>query len=185
MKTFIYEELVDAGVPAADLANGGLAYTDSQTGKRYFSLNDTWIELPQPIPANTPLVVARVNLINQQAAIPETAFYTPTEDGFYQVLWYASVTQASNGTGTLGGATGFQIRSTDADSNFTFLTLPANNPTAFVQTNIGTTNGERISGVINCWAKAGVNIEYAFDYASDGLGGDELKYNLHIVILKL
>lgn len=130
----------------------------------------------------TPL--ATVDLVNQQAAIPGTALFTPTEDGFYQVSYYASVTQPSDNTGTLGGQNGFTITSTDADSDISTSSPQADVANAFVQTQDGN-SPNRISGVVNCWAKSGVSIDYAFDYTSDGGGGLEMQYNLHIVLYKL
>lgn len=129
--------------------------------------------------------LATVNLVNQQAAIAQTSLFTPTVDGFYQVSWYASVTRVSSNTGTLGGTQGFRLYATDADTNVNKTSLEANNIAGFGQTGDGTTNNQLISGVINCWAKAGQPIEYSFDYLSDGGGLDEMQYNLHIVLRKL
>jgi hypothetical protein len=46
-----------------------------------------------PVPPLTPLIVAKGKVLNQNAPVPTTTIYTPTQDGLFRLSVYGTVSQ--------------------------------------------------------------------------------------------
>lgn len=115
---------------------------------------------------------AQANLPGQTAAIAPTTIYAVPADGLYRVNYVAKVTTPASVSSVLGGAVGFQIVYTDADDSV--VVTSAANPVS----NLNTTQAQ-VNGVLIANAKAGSNIQFAFDYTSVGTA---MAYALHVLV---
>ena len=116
----------------------------------------------------------RANLTAQAAAITATTLYavTASNPGVYRVSWDAVVTQAATTSSTLGGANGFQVTYTDADTGVSVTT--AASPTSTGNT-VGTTAIGGTLPPIN--VKASTTIQFTFGYTSSG--ATPMQFALH------
>lgn len=118
--------------------------------------------------------VQLVDLTAQTAAISATTILAVTSSGFYQVNWVATITTAASVSAVLGGATGFQVKYTDADDSV----VKTSNPTTLTVSSVNAT-GTSISGAFSGYCKTGTNLQYLFGYTS---AGTAMAYNLHITV---
>ncbi len=134
----------------------------------------------QDITGTIPMAVGTpVNLTAQGAAIAATTLYAVPADGFYQVCWNASVTQAATTSSTLGP---FQIRYTNVPNNVV-KTWPSSNILNVNQANTNTTATGIIAGNTTVYAKSGTNIQYIMGYTSSG--ATPMQYELNITVIKI
>lgn len=164
-------------------ATGGTATTDER-----MRLTTTGVAIHEKIEKynnistvsnGVPSEYATVDLIAQTAAIGATTAYAvpATGAGMYRVSWVATVTTAASVSSVLGGATGFQVRYTDADDSVVKTTDPA---ISSVNVSVLNTTATTISGVMVVFAKASTNLQYLFGYTSVGV--TPMAYNLHVKV---
>ena len=127
------------------------------------------------VSGGVPAEYATVDLTGQTAAIGATTIYAVPASGagMYRISYVAKVTAVASTSSVLGGASGFQVRYTDATDSVVVTTA------AGPLSNLNTTQAQ-VNGVIVVYAKASTNIQYLFDYTS--VNAAEMAYNLHVKV---
>jgi hypothetical protein len=131
------------------------------------------------VSGGVPSELATADLTAQAAAIAATTIYAvpATGAGMYRVSWVATITTVDAVSCTLGGATGFQLKYTDADDSV----VKTSNPTTPTISAVNAT-GTSISGSFIAYCKASTNLQYIFGYTA---AGGQMRYNLHIKVESL
>jgi hypothetical protein len=126
------------------------------------------------VKAGIPSLVASSSLTAQAAAIAATTIFAVNKAGLYRVSYCASITTADTTACVLGGATGFQVKFTNASDSV----VKTSNPTTVTSsaTNATTTT---ISGALYANCLITTNLQYLFGYtATTG----NMRYDLEIYV---
>lgn len=169
IKTF--QSAIELEGATADANEISLTPTDP-TADRTATIQDITGTIPMAV--GTP-----VTLTAQAASIAATTLYPVPADGFYQVNWNASVTQAATTSSTLGP---FQVRYTNVPNNVV-KTWPSGNTNNINQANTNSTASGVIAGSVTVYAKSGTNIQYIMGYTSSG--ATAMQYELNITVIKI
>jgi hypothetical protein len=146
-----------------------LKVNSGATGLEYATFSDSGL----PTSVGTP-----VSLTAQGATISTTTLYTTiASDGWYQVLFNASITRAASSSCTLG----VQLRHTNASDNVV-KTWPTNNTNGVNQTTTNNTTAT-LSGSLSFYCKASTNIQYNINYSSSG--ATSMQYSFFARVIKI
>lgn len=134
-----------------------------------------------------PSELATIDRTGLQAAIADTAFYTPVGTGLFRVSATLKVTQAAGTSSVLAGATGITIKYQDADdavssTQVCHLANQAGNTITTSSGNTGNTTATKSMGGCIINAKANVGITYACGYTSVPGVGSNMTYSIHLKI---
>ena len=129
-----------------------------------------------------PAEYATVDLVGQDAAISATDLYTPLATGMFRISVYAKVTTPDGASSSLGGSAGLTIGYTDGTDSVPQTTVAqlATQAGAAAIVNAGNTTATKLLGSVVIFAKTGVPITYAFDYASGTPAA--MAYEIHLKV---
>lgn len=122
-------------------------------------------------------IVATSALTSQSAAIGATTIYAvgSTSAGLYRISYCASITTVDGTSCVLGGATGFQVKFTNASDSV----VKTSNPTTVTSVSAVNATTTTVSGDLYANCLASTNLQYLFGYTA--VGG-QMRYDLEIYV---